>query len=138
MSWERERNLNSLSPHGLKEAQGHAARGVHDVNSVPCHEMGPGILGAPLNADPHRAGPKTNPYMPESSRRPVGEPTAITPPHNPAPHPYTPAAQVQERNTYGLSRVPRGASRYMRDNERGDTPAHERRESAAERRREGE
>jgi hypothetical protein len=25
MPWESERNLRSLSPHGLKEAQGHAA-----------------------------------------------------------------------------------------------------------------
>jgi hypothetical protein len=136
MGWQPERNRQSLSPHGLKEASGHAARGVHDINSVPCHEMGPGILGAPLNPDPHRAGPRTNPYMPESSRRPVGEPTAIRPPHDPAPHPYTPAAQKQAPNTYG--KVPRGASHYMRDNERGDTPAHERRESRAERRREGE
>jgi hypothetical protein len=59
----------------------------------------------PLNADPHARGPKTNPYMPESSRRPVGEPTAIRPPHDPAPHPYTPAAQKQAPNTYG--KVPR-------------------------------
>ena len=100
MPWEGERNIRSLSPHGLKEASGHAARSVHDINSVPCHEMGPGILGAPLNADPHARGPKTNP-TPESSRRPVGEPQAIRPPHDPAPHPYTPAAQKQAPNTYG-------------------------------------
>ena len=52
MPWEPERNLRSLSPHGLKEAQGHAAPGVHDAtNSVGCPEMGPGILSmTPLGA----------------------------------------------------------------------------------------
>jgi hypothetical protein len=70
------------------------------------NDMPPGLTSmTPLNADPHARGPKTNPYAPESARRPVGEPAEIRPPHNPAPHPNTPAAQVQERNTYG--RVPR-------------------------------
>lgn len=104
MPWEPERNIRSLSPHGLKEAEGHAMRGLHDVNRVPCPEMPPGILGAPLSVDPHGAGPKSNPYVPASSRRPVGEPAAMTPPHNPNPHPYNPASQVQLPNTYAKPR----------------------------------
>jgi hypothetical protein len=81
MPWQEERNRNSLSPHGRKEMEGHAARGVHDVNQVACPEMPPGLL----SMQPLGAG-KTSPYMPESSRRPVGEPREMTPPHNPGPH----------------------------------------------------
>jgi hypothetical protein len=100
MPWQENRNRNSLSPHGQKEMQGHGARGVHDINSVPCREMGPGLLSmSPLNSDPHRAGPKMNPYAPESSRRPVGEPSEIKPPHNPAPHVF--GGDRKEPNTYG-------------------------------------
>ena len=81
MPWEPERNIRSLSPHGLKEAEGHATRGVHDINSVPCPDMPPGITSmTPLGAG------KTSPYAPESSRRPVGEPREMQPPHNPGPH----------------------------------------------------
>jgi hypothetical protein len=95
MPWERERNIRSLSSHGLKEAEGHAAPGVHDVNSVPCPEMGPGLLSmTPLGAG------KSSPYMPSSSRPPRGEPAHTTVPHDPNPHPYTPAAQKQRPNTY--------------------------------------
>jgi hypothetical protein len=87
MPWEPEHNIRSLSPHHLKAAEGLAARGVHDLNSVPCPDMPPGITSmTPLNADPHRAGPKMDPYAPESSRRPVGEPREILPPHNIGPH----------------------------------------------------
>jgi hypothetical protein len=52
MPWEPEHNRRSLSPHGLKEAEGHAAPGgVHDINSVPCSEMPPGLLSmTPLGA----------------------------------------------------------------------------------------
>jgi hypothetical protein len=108
MGWEPERNRKSLSPHGIKEAEGHGARGIHDLNSVPCPDMPPGLLSmTPLNARPNDRGePGRGPVMHEpSSRRPVGEPTAITTPHDPAPHPYTPAAQKQAPNTYG--KVPR-------------------------------
>jgi hypothetical protein len=99
MPWEPEHNRRSLSPHGLKEAQGHAARGMHDQHSVGCAEMPPGLLSmTPLGAG------KSSPYAPESSRRPVGEPTAMTPPHDPNPHPPTPAAQKQAPNTYGKLR----------------------------------
>ena len=66
MAWQPERNRNSLSPHGLKEAEGHAAPGVHDVNHVSCPEMPPGILSmTPLGAT------KSSPYMPEPTA--VGE-----------------------------------------------------------------
>jgi hypothetical protein len=45
MPWEPERNIRSLSPHGLKESSGFVTRGPHDAtNSVGCSEMGPGIL----------------------------------------------------------------------------------------------
>jgi hypothetical protein len=124
MGWEPERNRNSLSPHGLKKAEGHAAPGgVHDVNSVGCPPMPDGILGAPLNADPHGRGFKMPVHIAPEARRPRDEPAATTVPHNPSPHVYNPASQVQQKNTYA---------------QRGDTAAHERRESAAERRREGE
>ena len=105
MPWgPEERNRRSLSPHGEKALQGHGARAVHDAtNSVPCREMSGGITSmSPLNPDPHARGPQTNPYMPESSRRPVGEPAEITPPHNPAPHQY--GGDRREANTYGKVR----------------------------------
>jgi hypothetical protein len=61
MPWEHERNIRSLSPHGLKAAEGHAAPGaVHDINSVGCPEMPPGLLSmTPLGAT------KSSPYMPQ-------------------------------------------------------------------------
>jgi hypothetical protein len=100
MPWESERNTRSLSPHGLKAAEGHAMRGVHDPNSVGCAEMAPGLLSmTPLGAG------RSSPYAPESSRRPRGEPREMRPPHDPSPHPPTPAAQKQAPNTYG--KVPR-------------------------------
>jgi hypothetical protein len=83
MPWQEERNRNSLSPHGLKEAQGHAMRGLHDINSVGCAEMGPGLLSmTPLGAG------KSSPFMPESAARPKGEPREISPPHSVGPHDY--------------------------------------------------
>jgi hypothetical protein len=60
MPWESERNLQSLSPHGLKEAEGHAAPGVHDVHNVGCDPMPPGIL----SMTPIGAG-VSSPYMPQ-------------------------------------------------------------------------
>ena len=76
-------------------------RGPHDAtNSVGCPDMPNGITGAPLNPDPHGRGPKTNPYAPESSRRPRDEPREMRPPHDPAPHPYNPAGQKQQANPY--------------------------------------
>jgi hypothetical protein len=62
MPWEENRNTRSLSPHGLKEAQGHAAPGVHDLNHVDCPEPPPGILSmTPLGAM------KSSPYMPPAA-----------------------------------------------------------------------
>jgi hypothetical protein len=83
MPWEPERNIRSLSPHGLKEAQGFAQRGVHDINSVGCPEMPPGILGpTPLGAG------RSSPYMPSSSQPPPGDPASMRTPHTASPHRY--------------------------------------------------
>jgi hypothetical protein len=103
MPWEENRNRNSLSPHGLKAAEGHGARAIHDLHSVGCPPMPDGILGLPLNARPNDRGePGRGPVKHEpSSRRPRDEPAAMTPPHDPAPHPYSPAGQKQQANTYG-------------------------------------
>jgi hypothetical protein len=64
MPWEKDQNYRSLSPAGLKLAEGFAAH----VNSSFGTEMCPGILGAPISVDPHGAGPKSNVYMPKGSR----------------------------------------------------------------------
>jgi hypothetical protein len=81
MPWQEERNRNSLSPHGIKEAQGHAARGVHDVNHVSTSEMPPGILSmTPLGAG------KSSPYAPTSAARPKDEPREMAAPHTVGPH----------------------------------------------------
>jgi hypothetical protein len=142
MPWEPERNIKSPSPHGLKEAQGHAMRGLHDPNCVVGRPIGPGLLSmSPINATPNDRGePGRGPVKFEPSSR---APNDMGPgllrangPLNAAPHKY--GGDPKEPNTYGLSRVPHGASHYLRDNERGDTPVHERSESRAERRREGE
>jgi hypothetical protein len=78
MPWEENRNNNSLSPCGLKEASGFAQH----VDGSAGTEQPPGILSmTPLGAG------KSSPYMPDgSSRPPRGAPQAMTPPHNPAPH----------------------------------------------------
>jgi len=81
MPWEPERNIRSLSPHGLKEAQGHAAH----VDASAGTEMPPGILSAtPLGAG------RSSPYMPSSSRPPRGAPQSMTPPHKASPHRHAP------------------------------------------------
>ena len=69
MPWEPERNIRSLSPHGLKAAaEGHAMPAIHDPNCVSGPEMPPGLL----SMQPLGAG-KSSPYMPppagEKSRR---------------------------------------------------------------------
>jgi hypothetical protein len=88
MPWEPEHNRRSLSPHGLKEATGHAAPGVHDINSVGCPPMPDGITGAPMNADPHRAGFKMPVGATPSAARPKDEPREMKPPHTMGPHDY--------------------------------------------------
>jgi hypothetical protein len=60
MPWEPERNIRSLSPHGIKEAEGHGARAMHDVSCVIGQEMPSGILSmTPLGAG------VSSPYMPQ-------------------------------------------------------------------------
>jgi hypothetical protein len=66
MPWESERNIRSLSPHGLKEAEGHAAPGaIHDIKSVGCPEPPPGILPASGSL----GGTSSSPYMPQPAAR---------------------------------------------------------------------
>ena len=66
MPWEPEHNRNSLSPHGNKTREGFAARGVHDLNSVPGPDIPrAGVCGAPLNSDPHGRGDRASPYIAE-------------------------------------------------------------------------
>jgi hypothetical protein len=62
MPWEENRNIRSLSPHGIKEAEGHGARALHDVRGVVGQEMPPGILSMePLGAT------TSSPYMPQQA-----------------------------------------------------------------------
>jgi hypothetical protein len=64
MPWEHERNIRSLSPHGLKEAEGHAMPAIHDPNCVPGPEMPGGLLSMqPLGAT------RSSPYMPAPAAR---------------------------------------------------------------------
>ena len=87
MGWEPNRNTRSLSPHGLKAAEGFAAPGaLHDTHCVGCGPMPDGILpnGAPLGGDPRRASP----YMPSSARPPRGDPASMRAPHTASPHRY--------------------------------------------------
>ena len=86
MGWEVERNRYSLSPHGIKEAEGHGAHvDVSAGNEMPRG----GVCGpSPLNADPHGRGDKASPYASPSSHRPRGAPAEMKPPHTASPHRY--------------------------------------------------
>ena len=97
MPWgPEERNRNSLSPHGLKRAENHGARAMHDPkNSVACAEMGSGLLGAPLNPDPHCRGFKMPVHIAPETRRPRDEPREMRPPHTASPHRYAPETERQ-------------------------------------------
>jgi hypothetical protein len=80
-------------------------RGLHDVNCVPCPEMSGGLTSmAPLNADPHGGGFKMPVGAAPSAARPMNDMgPGLLPANgaiNPNPHPYNPASQVQQRNTY--------------------------------------
>jgi hypothetical protein len=90
MGWEPNHNTRSLSPHGLKKAEGFAAPGaVHDVHSVACPPMPDGILSmTPL-------GPGvSSPFMPTSSARPPrGAPQSMRTPHTASPHRYAPETE---------------------------------------------
>ena len=67
MPWEENCNVRSLSPHGLKEAVGHATH----VDASAGTEQPRGLLSmTPLGADPSRVGP----YMPQPAAR--GDPKA--------------------------------------------------------------
>ena len=60
MPWEPDHNIRSLSPHGLKEAEGHAAPALHDPHCVCCSPMPPGLLSmTSLGAG------VSSPYMPQ-------------------------------------------------------------------------
>jgi hypothetical protein len=63
MPWEENRNIRSLSPHGLKAAEGHAVRSMHDPRCVVGDPMPPGLLSPmkPLGAT------RSSPYMPRPS-----------------------------------------------------------------------
>jgi hypothetical protein len=92
-------------PHAIDKG---IQRGLHDINSVGCPDMPGGITSmTPLNADPHGRSFKSPIADAPSSRRPVGEPTEMKPPHDPDPHPPTPAAQKQLPNTYARPRFER-------------------------------
>ena len=99
------------SHHGLKEAAGFVRSVDHPQRAF--NDLPPPLRGdAPMRPDPHRAGPRGPVGMPVDSRRPANDMPAVglLPTNgclNSNPHPPTPAAQVQEANTYGLSRVPR-------------------------------
>lgn len=83
MGWEPERNRFSLSPHGIKEAEGHGAHvDVSAGNEMPRA----GVCGAPMNVDPHGRGDRASPYASPSARRPRDEPTEMKPPHSQGPH----------------------------------------------------
>jgi hypothetical protein len=79
-------NVRNLSHHGVKAAQGFAARTMHDPNCVPCPEMPDGITGAPMNADPHGAGFKMPVGATPSAARPKDQPREMSPPHTMGPH----------------------------------------------------
>ena len=97
---------NERGYHHLHKIDKGIMRGVHDAtNSIGCPDMPNGLTGAPLNPDPHARGFKMPVHIAPETCRPRDEPAAMTPPHDPAPHPYPPAAQKQAPNTYG--KVPR-------------------------------
>jgi hypothetical protein len=55
-----ENENNRHYPFGRKEAEGFAQRSLHDLNSVGCPEMPPGLLGpTPIGAG------RSSPYMSE-------------------------------------------------------------------------
>ena len=107
MGWEPERNRFSLSPHDRKAAEGYGARTVHDPNNVPGFECAPGILGAPLNPDPHGRGDRASPYVSASSRVPRDAPREIRPPHTASPHRYGADPGPRESDVISARRDPR-------------------------------
>jgi hypothetical protein len=100
-------NRHNISHHGIKEAQGHAMRTVHDLHAVGGPECPPGILGAPLNPDPHGRGDRASPYAAPSSHRPAGAPAEMKPPHTAKPHRYGADPGPRESDIVSPRRDPR-------------------------------
>ena len=103
MPWDDECNTRSLSAHGLKAAQGHAQRGIHDVHSVGLRSEMPGGITSmtPLNADPHARGFKM-PVAVTPGRMAEFRPPGLlraNGPLNPSPHVY--GGDPKAPNTYG-------------------------------------
>jgi hypothetical protein len=97
---ENENNRNF--PFGRKEASGFVQR----VDSSFATHMPPGIVGAPLNPDPHKGGDRARAGNEFSSARPANDMLpGLLPVNgalNPDPHPY--GGDRKQPNTYG--RVP--------------------------------
>jgi hypothetical protein len=105
-----ERNL--LGHHHPDTIDKGIQRGLHDINRVPCPEMPPGLTGAPMRPDPHGAGPRAPVHVTPGRAMPEHRPPGLLPANgaiNPDPHPYNPASQVQQANTYA---VPRWESKF--------------------------
>jgi hypothetical protein len=96
-------NHRNISHHGIKEAQGHAAH----VDASAGTDMPSGILGAPLNPDPHGRGDRGSPYVDASSHRPRGEPAEMKPPHMASPHRYGADPGPRETDVISARRDPR-------------------------------
>lgn len=100
MPWEPEHNIRSLSPHGLKEAEGNAAH----VDASAGTEMPAGLTSmTPRSADPHR-DPRAPVHIAPSTARPMNDmPPGLLPQSgclNANPHPPNPSASVKLPNTY--------------------------------------
>jgi hypothetical protein len=106
LQWRRDYAAKASCRAQRKETEmkdnslGYHHRHAIDKGIVPVQHF----PGAPLNPDPHARGFKMPVHIAPETRRPAGEPAAMTPPHNPNPHPYNPASQVQQRNTYAKPR----------------------------------
>jgi hypothetical protein len=85
----------------------HPARAHNDIFAPPV------CGGPPMNPDPHGHGPKANPYVPASSRRPRDEPREMRPPHNPPP---TPLARIIGPNAAAhMKNITPDATRAVRE-----------------------
>jgi hypothetical protein len=100
-------NHRNISHHGIKAMQGYGAPALHDPHSVGCPPMPDGILGAPLNPDPHGRGDRASPYASASSRVPRDAPREIRPPHTASPHRYGPDPGPRETDVISARRDPR-------------------------------
>jgi hypothetical protein len=77
-------NHRNLSHHHMKEAENFAA---HVDSSAGSHMPEEGLCSmAPVNADPHGAGPRMPVHATPSAARPKGEPAGQSKPYNLGPH----------------------------------------------------